>query len=328
MADGISGQMREARVEALNVLYFYEGLKNSPFGRRPPVGYLRGIDFYKRDLLLRQLSKMLFEYKARSGKFPNLSAPELYSEKLNWLKLFTPLRVPQSGNKLLTGNFIPAALRDRIECPPIVWQSKSPILPCNSALPEGDFYIKANHGSGFFKRVRFPLSSEHRSELESVAREWLAYSYGLGWGEWWYDAFERKIIIEKSVARPNPSTVILFYMFSEDVAFISVDQKSEDPEAKTRETWYDASFNLYRHQMEGSERVEDAIITPHIKTEALELARVIGAQFDAARVDIIVGDNEKLYLSEITFASKAGLPLSNVELDEMLGEAWPLKNFY
>jgi hypothetical protein len=328
MAEGVYCGMREARIEALNVVHFYEGLESSPFRTGPPVGYMRGIDFYKRDMLLQQLSKMLLAYKERSGRFPNLIVPHLYSEKLNWLKLFTPLKVPESGNKLLTGNFIPEALADRIACPPIIWQSRTAMLPSNSQVLEGDYYIKANHGSGFFKRVRFPLSPERRRELESIACEWLDYPYGSGWGEWWYDTFEKKIIIEMSVAKPNPSSVILFYMFSGEVAFISVDQKSEDPDAKTRETWYDSSFNLYKDQMVGSERVEDGVITSRVKNEALQLAQIIGAQFDAARIDIIVGDNERFYLSEITFASKAGLPLSNVELDKMLGGAWHLKNFF
>ena len=316
--------IEDARREAHRVIRRLEDLDDSPFRASPPPGYLRGIDFYLRNELLAQVARVFFEYKSRCGRFPDLISPRLYSEKLNWLKFFSPLKVPESGNKLLTGAFIPREITHRVRCAPVIWQSIDARLPANSEIPPGDYYLKANHGSGFFKRVTFPICDARRTELEADARKWLSYSYGAGWAEWWYDAFEKQIFVEEAIARGNPSAAILFYTFSGEVVFISIDQKGDGADAPTRETWYDGAFRLYREQMQGSERVEDFEVDDRTQRETLELARAIGRQFDAVRVDLIVSDQKEIFLGEITYASKAGLPLSNRGLDEMLGEAWTL----
>jgi hypothetical protein len=40
-------------------------------------------------------------------------------------------------------------------------------------------------------------------------------------------------------------------------------------------------------------------------------------------VDLIVGDDERIYLNEVTFSPNAGLPFVGRELDRHLGGLWP-----
>src|SRR5262249_51552336 len=147
------------------------------------------------------------------------------------------LRVPQSGNKLLTQEFIPAPLSTCIARPEIVYRSREGVLPQNGDIESGVYYMKANHGSGFVAQVRFPMLEERRALREGQARAWLKRSYGLTHGEWWYNTFKREIFLERSVNGKEPAQTWLFYVVNGEIAYISIDDKIAN-----RCAWLDADF--------------------------------------------------------------------------------------
>ena len=207
-------------------------------------GYLRGIDLYEDALLVRVIGNIQFIYKNRIGTWPNLPLPTSFSEKINAFKLLAPIKIPESGNKLLTASFVPDAARGLICVPEIVRRSDEAVLPQNGALPDRDYYLKTNHGSGFVRRVRYPLATEARTELEALATRWLAAAYGIALGEWWYNCFPRVLFLERSVTRRTPSAAILCYVFGGKVGLISIDKKALDGSDTARASLYDPGFNL------------------------------------------------------------------------------------
>ena len=321
--------MTDTHKESRDVLLMAETVAAKMYGRYPPrgpsqrpTGYARGIDFYSERDFIQVIANIYLAYREKGGMYPNLIEPELYSEKLNTLKLLSWMRLPESGNKLLTANFLIPEARPLLLIPEVVWRSTRAILPLNGSIPDGEYFFKANHGSGFFRRIRYPLTLEDRIVLESLGRRWLKLDYGLHLGEWWYNVFEKAVFLERSVTGRNPSAVILFYMFRERVGLISVDEKLTDGTGRTRESLFDSSFCLLPDQIVDSEPVSNFYLSDDTKERALAAAETIGRQFEAVRVDVIPGDNGELYLNEITFSSQAGLPLQNTDRDLNMGRMW------
>lgn len=287
-----------------------------------PKGYARGIDYYAQGDLARVIANIYLAYGRKSGRYPNLMNPLLYSEKLNSMKLLAWMKIPESGNKLMTDSFIPSEARSFLRTPEIIWRSTQAVLPQNESIENGDYFLKANHGSGFLRRIRFPLTQQTRSALESLASRWLRASYGHPLGEWWYNVFERAIFLERSVTRRNPSATILFFTFRGRVRLISIEEKIMDGSGDTRVNVLDSSFRFLPEQIAGTERVAPFSLTRGTKNKLLASAEAVGRQHEAVRVDFILGDDNEIYLNEVTFCNDAGLPFASRERDLLLGRAW------
>lgn len=285
-------------------------------------GFARGIDMYRPEHLVLVIDRILADYHEKTGRYPNLLAPELYSEKVNALKLLAPIKVPETGNKLLTGAFLTAKARELLKVPEVVWHSRVASLPPNGAIPDGEYYLKSNHGSDRCRRIRYPLDAAERAQLENMAAGWLKRAHGARTGEWWYNIFERRLLLERCVTRRNPSAVMLFYVFRGVVRSISIDEKLLDGTGRTRCSLFDRDFRLLPEQPEDDGPVRDFTISDEMKANALAAAESIGRNFDAVRVDIIPGDEGELYLNEITLTSNAGIPLRSPDRDRALGEMW------
>ena len=103
-----------------------KALAQSPFNKAPRTGYLRGIDFYKGPKLVLTFAFATRGYRKFHGVYPNVVRPVVFSEKLFKSIFFAEMKVPESGNKLLTSSFIPADLKSSLGVPKIVWHSPSP----------------------------------------------------------------------------------------------------------------------------------------------------------------------------------------------------------
>ena len=293
-----------------------------PFEKLPPEGYQRGIDYFDRIQLIRTVGNILAWYRYTSGESLNLLEPRCFSEKLNHAKLFAAMKVPETGNKSLTASFIPDHLRDVVRYPDIVWRSRVAELPDNGEIPAGVYYLKTNHGSGWVRRIEYPLSPAAKTALEGEFAAFLLTDYGVELGEWWYNVFDRELILEKAVSRSGPSTALLFTVIDGEVSSISVDQKALDKNGTTRVLSFDGEFVLRESQRSESELVIDFDLSAQLKQKTLEVAREIGKQFECMRVDLMVGDDSRIYLNELTPMSNCGHPLRNRELDRELGKRW------
>lgn len=117
------------------------------------------------------------------------------------------------------------------------------------------------------------------------------------------------MFLEQSVTNRDPSYSILFITFRCHVGLISIDQKLMDGSGDTRINVLNSEFKLLRDQTEGTGRVTDVQLSESTKIRLLALAEAIGRQFEAVRVDTVLGDDNEVYLNEITFSNDAGLPL-------------------
>ena len=307
-----------AYIETFKQLTFIKLSNTSPYKKSARIGYLRGIDFYAPLTFCSVLANAMLNYKEVHGVYPNLVKPQGFSEKLFWFKFFGEVKVPETGNKLLTERFIPEHIQHLISCPKIVWHSKQPTLPKNNELLAGSYYLKASHGSNMFKKIQYPLTDQERAVLESTCHQWLAYPYGIETGEWWYNSFEKEILIEKNVSCEDASIAWGFFVFSGEIGFVLVVKKTK---SGTKVNWLDKNFAMLPYQTDNYERVGDYQLPNNIEY-AKNLCCQLGQSFNFVRIDLLMDANENYYLGEMTFSPGNAMTLRPAEMEAHLGNLW------
>jgi len=299
---------------------------DSPFRSPCRTGYMRGIDFYSEPDLIRILTLCMAKYRTVHGVLPDLTDPRGFNEKILWVKFFAEIKIPESGNKLLTSTFIPDDLKDTLRCPPIRWRSAEPRLPRNHEIEPGLYYVKATHGSGLFQHVRYPLDDKALSRLEQKCARWLHTPYGIEKGEWWYNVFDREIIIDEDVTGDDRSIAWNFFVYRGKVEHIMLHRKGDAKKGELDELMrLDADFRpLPASQQSSRPPVRDFGLSGDVQRKLKYCAEGIGADVPFVRVDFVVGRDGGVYLIELTFSPANGLAKMPPELDAWLGEKWIL----
>jgi TupA-like ATPgrasp len=236
------------------------------------------------------------DYRRLHGAFPNQRKPTYFDERLFWMKFFTEFKVPESGNKLLTSRFIPEDLKTSISVAKIIWHSSRAKLPRNNEVAPGDYFLKASHGAGMYKKISYPLRSDEFIFLEKICEEWLENKYGLATGEWWYDTFQKEILIEEQIGTDVNSISWHFYTFDGFIGFIMAHRKIESDFVGEFSS-FDENFEILPYQVP----VKNSYLTQDTRNQLRRYASLIGSQFSFVRVDFLVDDNQKIYLGELTF---------------------------
>lgn len=314
------------RGSARRLIMRIESFPDSPFNKIPRDGHLRGIDFYSRKELIRAVATTITNYKLAHGRQPDLLLPKTFNEKICWSKFFREFRIPDSGNKLRTSSFIPQHLHDTITCPKIIWHSSKPQLPSNQQISAGVYYLKASHGSGMVKRVSFPLRIEDRLELEAIAKKWLNTPFGIDTGEWWYGVFEKELILEEAVGGEESTTTFNFHVFAGEVAMISCYKKNLSGAGADLALLLDPKFNVLPFCAEEAEPMCELPFSMEAGLKLRHIAGSIAKQFEYARVDFLLDEQERPFLGEVTFTPGDGRYRWPANLDSELGSKWALTN--
>jgi hypothetical protein len=313
--------IRRTYLRAYLIVNRIKASPHSPFHKAPRIGYLRGIDFYKGSLLISTLAFAMYEYRRRHGVYPNLLKPTYFDEKLFKSKFFAELKVPESGNKLLTSTFIPEDLKTSTSVAKIIWHSPIAKLPRNNEIMPGDYFLKANHGAGMVQNIRYPLREDELIYLEKTCEKWLENKFGLAFGEWWYNTFQKEILIEEQVGTENNPISWHFYTFDGVIGYIMAHRKSES-DSIGEFTLFDEGFEILAYP-KVPRPVKDICLTQDTKNQLRRYASLIGSQFRFVRVDFLVDDNQKIYLGELTFCpGNAANMFFHDELQACLGSLW------
>ncbi|MGB8742989.1 MAG: ATP-grasp fold amidoligase family protein, partial [Xanthobacteraceae bacterium] len=192
-------------------------------------------------------------------------------------------------------------------------------LPRNNEIKTGYYFLKANHGSGMFKRIRYPLSGDELVCLERTCEEWLESNFGLPTGEWWYSAFQKEILIEEQVGVESEPISWYFYTFGGVIGQITAHRKGG---LMDELSWFDENFEILTYQHPKTSRVKNIFLTQDAKNRLRLYASRIGRQFGFVRVDFLVDDNQNIYLGELTFAPTNALNYFSNERQKYLGSLW------
>lgn len=185
-----------------------------------------------------------------------------------------------------------------------------------------EFFMKANHGSGFNKLV---LPGDDPAEVRQLAKYWLSQSFGQSRHEWAYRDIPRRIICEEVLRTPENEIPADFkyYCFNGAPKMILV---LTDRFKRQKRVFVDENLNL----LEGSQMYGNDVLwpLPPIPNHArmLDLASKLAQPFTYCRVDFYsIGD--RVYLGEITHYSGAGAEkFDDYDLDVAFGELWKKEN--
>ena len=292
----------------------------SPLFGKPLPGHGRGVDRLGRPGLRKVLAETINQFVACHGYPPDLFQPERFLEKLVWRKFFSNLRIPQSGNKLLTGSYIPPELQQHVRVPLVVWRSAGSRLPDDGEIAAGWYYLKSNHGAGNVERIRYPLAAAERIRLERKTTEWLRHPFRPDNLEWWYNAFPREIFLEQSVGDEPSSTIWCFYAFPSGVHYVGVVRKCADRNQGIRLS-HDLKVLPEKYQQPGTERLADW--TVNFDAGLVErIATAIATPLGFARVDFLFAPDGSCFLNEVTLTPGNAESYTHPEVDMMLGRMW------
>ena len=288
---------------------------------RNPMGLKKAIDRnFSRSFISRCIpdkAYLRYRYKANFCKKLNLTNPQTFNEKLNWLKLndrknsYTNM-VDKYEVKKLVANKIGEQYLIKTLC---VCDDANSIKLEN--LPN-QFVLKCTHDSGSTiicrDKNKFDLNNAKKVLRKKLKRN--MYFWGR---EWPYKNVKPRIIVEEYVKDGNKDhlPVYKFMCFNGSPKIIQTIQN--DKQSNETVDYFDVEWNRLdiRQNFPNSEK---PLSRPRQLEQMLELAKKLSEGHSFIRVDLYV-INETVYFSEYTFYSDCGLvPFYPEEWDYKLGK--------
>ena len=134
-------------------------------------------------------------YRIKMKRKLNLKFPELYTEKIQWIKLNdkNPL-MPMCCDKFHVREYVSAKGLNHLLID-LYWQGFNSDEIHYHKLPS-EFIIKATHGAGF-NIICVDKKKLDKAAVSVKLRQWLNQKYVTRFGEWFYGVKQPRIIIEQ-----------------------------------------------------------------------------------------------------------------------------------
>lgn len=251
-------------------------------------------------------------YRARMGRPLNLEDPQLFSEKLQWLKLYdrNPLYT-QLVDKYKVREYIAEKLGEEYLIPLMgVWDDPDNID--FDALPD-QFVLKCNHNSGTGMCICRDKSKLNYDEVRKNLKKGLREDFFLKAREWPYKDVPRKIICEQYMTDGCGAEELTDYKFfcvngHVDNVMVCLERSSGDPQFH----YFDRDWKTL--QIEKIAPRGCISCKPENMDDMFRIAAVLSEGFPFVRIDLydICG---KIFFGEMTFYPKGGWD------DDFLNEA-------
>lgn len=262
------------------------------------------------------------KFYAMLGYSLDLSNPQTFNEKLQWLKLYD--RKPEYTmmvDKYKVREYIKEKLGEEYLIPLLgVWDKAEDI---NFDKLPNRFVLKCNHNSGLGMYICKDKSKLTENQIKAIRKnlaKGLQQDYYLTGREWPYKNVPRKIIAEKYMEDSKTGELrdYKFFCFNGEpkALFIATDRQSD------RETCFDFFDIEYNHLpiINGHPNAQTIPQKPKNYVEMIKLAKILSADIAHVRIDFYEV-NGRVYFGEITFFQNSGfVPIEPKEWDEKLGD--------
>ena len=282
---------------------------------------VRKIPFFER--LFRLIPDSLYLrllYRKNVGRWPNLSNPQTFTEKIQWLKIHD--RNPEYSimvDKCLVKDYVAKIIGEKYIIPTLaVWNTVEEIDL--SVLPN-QFVLKWNHDSGSIVICKDKATFDIEIAKNKLARGQRQNGFWYG-REWPYKSVKPVIIAEKFMQEISSKSSDLadykFYCFNGEPKYCQVIRNRSTVETID---FYDMEWNLM--PFVGLNPVVRNGLNPVVRPEHLEemigVCRKLAKKAPFTRVDLYVINNKE-YFGEITLYPASGFGVFNPkEWDEKLG---------
>lgn len=260
------------------------------------------------------------KFYAMLGYSLDLSNPETFNEKLQWLKLYD--RKPEYTvmvDKYKVREYIKEKIGEEYLIPLLgVWDKAEDID--FDKLPN-QFVLKCNHNSGLGMYICKDKSKLTENQIKIIRKnlaKGLQQDYYLTGREWPYKDVPRKIIAEKYMEdETGQLRDYKFYCFNGEPKIIMINSDREI--GKTKADYFDMDFNWLDLKW-GYEHVLVKPSKPINFEKMKELAVVLSKNIPELRVDFYEVNN-KIYFGELTFFDGSGFDkIEPKEWDKKLGD--------
>ncbi len=257
-------------------------------------------------------------YQKATGLKLDLSNPQTFNEKIQWLKLYdaTPLKT-RLADKYLVREWIKEKIGEEYLTPLLGAYDSFKQIDLNK-LPE-QFALKCNHGASWNVIVKDKKLFDAK-DTEKKFKKWLKTNFAFHAGlEMQYKHIHPKILVEKYLDIPNNPIEYKMFCFNGKFEFclFELDFFGDNPKrAFYDRNWQKMPFKIGRMPKEKLPK------KPKNFDKMVELAEILCKDFSFVRVDFYDVDS-KIYFGEMTFTSGSGLSYFepqeyNLKLGEMI----------
>lgn len=262
------------------------------------------------DYLLPDKTFLKLKYRCYTGRKLNLNPPVLYTEKLQWLKLYNRNQLlSKLVDKYEVKDYVSKMIGEQYVIPTIgVWNKVEDID--FQSLPN-QFVLKCTHDSGGLVICR------DKSKLDIIAakkklRKSLKNNFYMAGREWPYKNVPRRIIAEEYMEDQETGELrdYKFFCFDGDakILFVATDRQNRE------EPFFDFYDMNYKHLNIRSGHPNANI--PPAKPKNFELMKELASRlskgFSHVRVDFYEV-NGRVYFGEMTFFHHTGMVLFEPE---------------
>ena len=290
--------------------------------------------------------RILWKYFLRKGRIINLKNPKLFTEKIQWLKIYdcTPIKT-RLADKILVRGWVREKLGKAF--------ARNPDNPAE-VTKEGEKYLKKIYGIyekyediDFSKLPKeYVIKTNHGCNMQLLVIEggkpdksqkdrfnnFLKVNYAFKSGyEMQYDKIKPLIFTEEYIKNTNELFEYLIFCFNGEPKFILfASGKRTDKICCTMfdTGWNNMHFNYgdYLHEeVEPVSQTLAAAAKPENLDKMLEIARILSKDFKFVRVDLH-NVNGKIYFGEMTFTPASGyMKFRPCKYDRILGDMLDLK---
>jgi hypothetical protein len=262
---------------------------------------------------------ILFLYRLQLGRWPNLAAPQLFTEKLQWMKLHDRNPLYRIWvDKLAVRRWIAEHIGQRLLIPALAFFD-CPVEMAEQIhnIPVQPMMIKCSHGSHCGIHIRDQIAVDMDAIMWRVMRwtwrDW--YWYGR---EWPYKGLKPKILCEKWIGAEDGTPPVDYKLmcFNGRARVIQIHQKKRyGHQIDFYDTGgYKLPFGLHGYANCGPAHAE----IPQL-ARMIEIAERIAAGTRYLRVDLYVVGGQ-VFFGEITMYDSSGFGRYTNGGDRILGE--------
>ena len=262
---------------------------------------LRGI---YREYFIADIKFIKIQFRKMLNRELNIEMPEMYNDKLQWLKL--NWRDP-IASKCADKYGVREIIKEKIgeEYLNELYAVYENINEIDLDKLPKSFVLKGTHGSGFNIICKDKDKMDWKKEFKHMKR-WLHTNYYVVNREWVYRDIKPRIICEKFIETENEEELrdYRFFCFNGEPFFICVDLSITD-KSRTRRNLYDLNWKLMDEEISYPKERNIKINKPEKLSEMIELSKQLAEGFPHVRIDFY-NNNGKIIFGEMTFFHQNG----------------------
>ena len=259
-------------------------------------------------------------YKITFGRDLSLSAPQFFTEKLQWLKLYYEKKQNEdyvrSVDKITAKEIVGNLIGKEYIIPTLGCYKNFNEINFND-LPER-FVIKCNHDSGGCVICKDKHNFNIKAARKKISK-CLNYNFYYNGREWAYKVITPRILVEEYIEDSESKDLkdYKFFCFNGKVKCFKVDFNRF---VRHQANYYDLEFHLLPFSEENFPSDANAKITiPNNINKMIEIAEIISTPYPFVRVDLYSVQG-KIYFGEMTFFPASGLTrYTSEDWDKKLG---------